>query len=462
MINVYQYKIYPTPTQTLELNYWLRVGQYWYNRQLGERFDWWDMNRCNINSCPLVTSIAALKDKPSRYGQQAQLPSLKKDYQFVKSTSELLDFSRVPANTLQGICQQVEDTFNRFIKGDKNGKKSGRPRFKSKSRFRTLKFTGTQKGKFISTGYYGEFSIVKKLGNLKVRMHRPIPDGSKIKTSSLTKKADGWYLNVTLDDPTIPDLPKEEATWENSIGIDAVLKDDVYLAVSNGDLVKSAKPFRVDESNLAKVSTVKESAKKGSRRRNKLARKQALIHQKIASQRKQHRYDTAHRIVNSGAKAIFVENLNLKGLTKRNKAKSDGEGNYLPNGQSAKSGLNKSWSDAAFGMFFDALSAVAGKAGVSVIKVNPAYTSQVLCYRNVVTFPNTSVREYFDEELGLIIDRDINAALNIKQRGLQVFPVPKKASKQKGVKIVRDLDTTIVTAMIDVFQRINQAHNYSR
>ena len=132
MIYVYQYKIYPTTNQALELNYWLRVGQYWYNRQLGERFDWWDMNRCKINSCPLVTSIAAVKEKPNRYGQQAQLPSLKKEYQFVRSTSELLDFSRVPANTLQGICKQVEDTFNRFIKGYKNDKKSGRPRFKSK------------------------------------------------------------------------------------------------------------------------------------------------------------------------------------------------------------------------------------------------------------------------------------------------------------------------------------------
>ena len=234
------------------------------------------------------------------------------------------------------------------------------------------------------------------------------------------------------------------------------------MAVSNGDVFKSTKPFRVNESNLVKVSRVKESARKGSRRRKKLALKQARIHQKIARQRKQHRYDTAHKVLNYGAKVIFIENLNLKGLTKRNKAKSDSNGNYLPNGQSAKSGLNKSWSDAAFGMFFDTLSAVAEKAGVSVIKVNPAYTSQVLCYRNVVAFPNTSVREYFDEELGLIIDRDVSAALNIKQRGLQVFPVPKKVSKQEGIKIVKDLDTSIVTAMVNVFKTINQAHNYSR
>ena len=62
------------------------------------------------------------------------------------------------------------------------------------------------------------------------------------------------------------------------------------------------------------------------------------------------------------------------------------------------------------------------------------------------------------ESLTLII----SAALNIKQRGLQVFPVPKKASKREGIKITRDLDTSIVTTMINVFKTINQAHNYSR
>ena len=462
MIFVYQYRIYPTYQQKIELNYWLRVAQYWYNRQLGERFDWWDMNRCNINSCPLVTSIASVKEKPSRYGQQSQLPALKKDYQFVKSTNEYLDFSRVPANTLQAVCKHVEDTFSRFVKGDKNGNKSGKPRFKSKNRFRTLQFTGGQKGKFTSTGYYGQYQITKKFGSLKVRMHRPIPDDSKIKTSSITKKADGWYLNVTLDDPTIPDIPKDDATWENSLGIDAVLKDDVYLALSNGDVVKSAKPLRTNAKKLAQVSRAKQLAKRASKKRRRLAKRQSKIHQKIARQRKQHRYDTCQRIIDSGAKVIFVENLNLKGLSKKNKAKPDGEGGYLPNGQSAKSGLNKSWFDAAFGMFFDTLTAVAGKAGVSVVKVNPAYTSKVLSYRNEIVFNDVSVREYYDEKLGLYVDRDVNAALNIKQRGLQVYPLPKKTPKQGTVKIMRDLDSSIVTAMIDVLKSMNQAHSYTR
>ena len=97
-----------------------------------------------------------------------------------------------------------------------------------------------------------------------------------------------------------------------------------------------------------------------------------------------------------------------------------------------------------------------------MVKVNPAYTSKVLSYRNEVVFDDVSIREYYDEELGLAIDRDVNAALNIKQRGLRVYPLPKKTRKQGGIKIQRDLDDSIVTAMIDVFRSMNQAHIYTR
>ncbi len=93
-----------------------------------------------------------------------------------------------------------------------------------------------------------------------------------------------------------------------------------------------------------------------------------------------------------------------------------------------------------------------------MIKVNPAYTSKVLSYRNEIVFDDVSIREYYDEELGLHIDRDVNAAFNIKQRGLRVYPLPKKTRKQGIIRIQRDLDDSIVTAMIDVFKSMNQAH----
>jgi putative transposase len=67
-------------------------------------------------------------------------------------------------------------------------------------------------------------------------------------------------------------------------------------------------------------------------------------------------------------------------LTKRNKAKLDEDGKYLPNGQSAESGLNKSWHDTAFGAFFKTLEYIAEKAGAKVVGVCPNHTSQFLSY----------------------------------------------------------------------------------
>jgi putative transposase len=83
----------------------------------------------------------------------------------------------------------------------------------------------------------------------------------------------------------------------------------------------------------------------------------------------------------------------------------------LPNGQSAKSGLNKSWNDAAFGQFFTILEYIAGKAGTRTIAVKPAYTSQLLAYRDEFIFTDCNIREYWDEKESLWIDRDVNASV---------------------------------------------------
>ena len=83
--------------------------------------------------------------------------------------------------------------------------------------------------------------------------------------------------------------------------------------------------------------------------------------------------------------------MNLKGFTKRNKVKQDDDGTYLPNGQSAFSGLNKSWLDAGFGQFFKTLEYIAEKAGSVVIPQKPAYTSMVLGYRNEIIFTDCGI-----------------------------------------------------------------------
>ena len=433
MIYNYQYRLQLNKEQRLLLNGWLRICQYWYNRQLGERFDWWERNRSYTDRCPLVCHLPKLKDKPEFYGQKKQLPIIKKDVVAVGWSGELLDFNSVPSQTLQEVGKRVKLAFNRFVSGDSNGKRSGKPRFKNQARFRSMVFEGV---KLHSCSIGGKWLYVSlpKLGLIKVRHHRPLPNGVILKSAQIIKKADGWYVNLRLEDQTIPDFKADIVpTWENSIGMDAVLHEDDYLATSEGTKLPSLKSFRSSQSKLAKVSQRKSTKKKGCKSRRKLAKKEAKLHQKIARARKDHAYNTAQTLLNTGKKVFFHENLNLKGLTRRNKPKTDNDGKYLPNGQSAKSGLNKSWADAGFGQFFEILKYKAEKAGAIVKKINSAYTSQLLAHKDKFVFVENEIREYWDEELKLLIDRDINAGINIKRVGLDVFPT---IQRRKGNPVV--------------------------
>ncbi len=94
MLVNHQYRAYPNTNQKLTLNHWLRIYQYWYNWQLGERFKWWSENRSDyvvpggefcVISCTLPPS--ELREKPNYYSQKKLLPIFKKD--LIKSFSQI-------------------------------------------------------------------------------------------------------------------------------------------------------------------------------------------------------------------------------------------------------------------------------------------------------------------------------------------------------------------------------------
>ena len=445
MLYTYQYRLKPTTEQKLVFNDWLRICQYWYNRQLGERFDWWEHNRSYVDRCPLTCQIPELRDKPNYYSQKKQLPVIKQDLASIGWSGELLDFNSVPSQTLQEVCKRVKLAFTRFISGDRNGKRSGKPRFKNQARYRSMIFEGA---KLHSSSVGGKwlYLTLPKIGIVKVRYHRPLPNGAILKQAQVIKKADGWYINLRLEDKTIPKFKAEILpTWENSIGMDAVLHEDDYLATSEGVKLTSLKSFRKAQSKLAKVAKRKSAKKKGSKSRRKLAKRESRLHSSIARAKKDHAYKTTHRLLRMGKTVFFHEKLNLAGLSRKNKAKQDESGKYLPNGQSAKSGLNKSWADAAFGQFFNILKFKAEKAGALVVPVKPQYTSQLLSYKDEFIFTDCSKREYWDEELKLLVDRDINAGINIKRVGLGLFPTIKR---RKGNPVVTNSTTNSTSKQV--------------
>ena len=441
----YQYRLLPTTTQKLELNYWLRVCRYWYNSQLGDRLDWWEINRTYTDRCPLICHLPQLKERPNYYNQKKQLPVLKKDLVTVGWSQELLDFTRIPAQTLQEVSKRVDLAFNRFIKGDKNGNRSGQPRFKNTARYRSMVLE-RQALSLHSCSVGGKYLYLDlaKIGLIKIRSHRHLPSAAILKQAQIIKKADGWYINLRLVDESIPDLTADIiATWSNSLGMDAVLHEKDYLATSEGFKLPSLKSFRNSQDKLAQISQRRANKKRGSRSRRQLAKTEARLHQKIARARRDHAYNSATILLETGKKVFFHEQLNLKALSQRNKPKQDSLGKYLPNGQSAKTGLNKSWQDAAFGQFFSILKYKAEKAGAIVKQVDPAYSSALLSYKDEFVFTDCSIREYWDEQLKLSIDRDINAGINIKRLGLDVFPRIKRRKGKKPVVVASTTESTL-------------------
>jgi len=127
---------------------------------------------------------------------------------------------------------------------------------------------------------------------------------------------------------------------------------------------------------------------------------------------------------------VFVEDLAVKNMSKLCRPKQDENGNYVANGQSRKSGLNKSITDAGWAQFIDILSFKAESAGGKVVKVNPKSTSQV-CSNCLNVVPKTLKERWHDcDQCNLSIDRDTNSAILIKKVGLGIVLTIKRSTRK--------------------------------
>jgi len=145
-----------------------------------------------------------------------------------------------------------------------------------------------------------------------------------------------------------------------------------------------------------------------------------LLNEKIANQRKDYTQKLSSKLISEN-QTIIIEDLTIKNLSKRCKPKQDEDGKYLPNGQVAKSGLNRSIQDAGWGMFVDMLTYKANWYGVNLIKISQWEPSSKKCSNCKVINKDLTLdqRKWTCKHCGSVHDRDINAAINIKQIGLR-------------------------------------------
>lgn len=383
MRTAYQYRLRLTQQQQSTIDSWIELCRRQYNYRLRERFDWWEQNQCDVSSCSTVCCyLPELKDRPDFYSQKRDLVNSKKLFP---------EYKDLPSHTLQDVVKRVEKAYDRWVKGDKKGKRSGRPRFKGYGRYRSVAFPDPVKPEHIK----GNLIQLPKIGAVKVILHRPIPDGFKVKTAEIVRKADGYYLTLSLEDVSVPVLSPELPTMDNTIGIDVGLKS--FLIDDSGEEIPIPQYYRKAERRLKKLQRALSRKKKGSKRRRKAIKRFAKAHLKVSNQRKDFHYKTAKRLLTKG-KNIGHEDLNIKGI--------------------ARTRMAKSTHDAGWGQFLQILSVKAANAGLMTIAVNPNGTTQN-CSNCGEKIPKTiQDRWHSCHHCRCSLDRDHNAAINIKHRAV--------------------------------------------
>ena len=405
MRKTYQYKLKPTVTQRKEISRWLDMLRCQYNFLLADRFNWWKYNRCDLvipqgecclRYCEIGSQI--LRNNPDWHSQSASLPLLKQQRPWYKD---------IYSQVLQECVKRVKLAMERYISGDSNKNRSGRPRFKNKNRYRTFTFP-----KVPDKNLVGNTIKLPKLGVLKFVKSRNIDTGFQLKTVSITRKADGYYINFSVEDKTIPELELDTSPTEsNTVGIDLGL-EKLYVDSENNQALPQ-KHLRKSESKLAKLQRKLEDKTRSKKAKRLIRRAISRLHQKIARQRKDWHYNEAHKLV-SRCRVLALEDLKIRNLKRRNKPKKI-DGVFVPNGQAASAGMNKSWSDNGVASFVQILSQVAQKYKARIIKVNPRGTSQYCssCLNRVSK--TLSERWHYCDVCTLSCDRDYNSAVLIKK-----------------------------------------------
>ena len=330
----------------------------------------------------------------SRYDQEQLLKVAREKYD---------DFREVPQDFQVSILKRVDkvsfDAFRRRCKAGETEKK-GYPRFKMRVRSLTwclrkhkLKTgEGVRQNPIIETDFRHNRLKVPKLGELKIRMHRPLIGDPKEVT--LVKKASGWYAHISCE---IPDPPKVEPT--DAVAVDVGTTH--YLTTSEGGKEDNPRWYRKAEGLLHKHNQTMARRKKGNPNRwQKSVHAVALHHERTTNKRKDFIGKLVYKLYHHQENNVLVaENLRVSNMVKNKH-------------------LSKSISDASWGTFFEWAGNIAERDGFHFHQVDPKNTSQTCsaCGKKSQKKLSLAIRTFNCQFCGNSMDRDHNAALNILLR----------------------------------------------
>lgn len=384
MLNLtYNYKLQPTAKQVEIIEHNLNVCKSVWNHALYQRKLWYNSRSCKINMCSLSGEyIVKPFDYPTYHIQSAQLTLAKKDNVFLKSGN---------AQAMQQTLRKLDRAFNEM-----KSKNMGFPRYKKKMKSFNLPCKASVEGNYLK---------MPLLKSVKIRKSRDIPKGFKIKQVQIIKKASGYYANLMIElDVNVP-LPFPHS---HAVGIDAGIQS--MLSTSDGLVIP--RPLFLDIA-LRKIKLLQRKLKKktnGSNKWKKLQHRIALLHEAVANKRKDYHFKLAHKLC-KGVGMIFVEDINFVSWSK---------------GLFGKQSL-----DMGIGQFFTILEYVCSQTDTYFAKVDKDYTSQICPNCNTNTGKKElSERVHCCPECGFEMDRDVAAAMVIRDRGLNSLAVGTTVIKQ--------------------------------
>ncbi|MFI6655465.1 RNA-guided endonuclease InsQ/TnpB family protein [Streptomyces sp. NPDC050523] len=348
MIRAYKFLLRPTSGQQGALAEMLRDHCSLYNGALQERRDAWRHAS--------KTTV--------RYGQQsAQLKDIR--------AGDPERQGRWSFSSQQATLRRLDKAFAAFFRRIKAGDKPGHPRFRSGKRFDTVDFPKDGDGcRWDSTPHDPTTRVrLQGVGHVKVHQHRPVV--GKVKTISVKREGQRWYIILTAEQTQPEPLPKTG----KAVGIDMGIAN--FLADSNGEFVANPRHGAKAAAQLEAAQQALSRCKRGSKRRRKVVETVAKLHRKVRRQRLDHAHKTALGLVREHD-CIAHEDLKIRNMSRAPASKPDPDqtGAFLPNGASAKAGLNRSIADAGWGVFLAILAAKAEGAGREVIAVDPRNTSR--------------------------------------------------------------------------------------
>ena len=245
MNKAYRYRLYPTSEQKVMFAKTFGCVRFIYNKMLGDRLDYYKETGKKLNNTP------------AQY---------KEDFPWLKEVDSL---------ALANAQMNLNKAYNNFFS---NRKHFGKPCFKTKKTGNASYSTNNQHG---SIRIEGNKVRLPKIGLVKLCLHRPLMENSTIKTVTISRTPSGkFYISILVEyeNQILPIIPKK------FLGLDFAMHG-LYVA-SDEDNADYPNFLRKAEKRLVKAQRKLSKRQKGSRNRNKQRLRVAVLHEKIANQRR--------------------------------------------------------------------------------------------------------------------------------------------------------------------------------